>query len=153
MTKTVYTNYWVNERAEVRRRHGSYKTEQEAVNAVKAWWEIHQEDYSNVSYVRTNRGALEILYDGPNYYYRIEKEEISGNLPSISYKVKTAGEIEALRSKYQLDEETALFDELAEPYRDRIILAMGASKTAREYSYTEKGIPVIKLETLNDFAN
>lgn len=144
MTKTVYTNYWVNERVDVRKKHGSFISEKEAVNAIFAWWEIHNEDYGSIEYVRTNTEALEIIYGDPNYYYRIEKEATSAPLPKTSYKLKTQGEIEALRNKHQLNSETFVFDELPEPYRDRLMVAMGNIQLAREYTYTDKGRPIIK---------
>lgn len=144
MTRTVYTNYWVNRRDNVKKRHGSFATEEEAVNAVHAWWELHNEQYHDISYNRTNTGALEIIYGDDNYYYRIEKDKISTPLPSTSYRLKTKGEIEALRNKHMLDKDTFIFDELAEPYRDRIIVAMGDSQLAREYTYTKDGRPIIK---------
>ncbi len=144
MMRTVYTNYWVNERNDVKKQHGSYNSEQEAVDAIFAWWEIHNEDYGEVEYKRTNTGALEIIYGDPNYYYRIEEEEVASPLPKTSYKVKTSGEIEALKQKHQLTEDTFVFDELAEPYRDRLIVAMADIETAREYTYTEDGRPIVK---------
>src|SRR5699024_7577419 len=101
----------------------------------------------DVSYERTNRGALEILYGDANYYYRIESREINEPLPSRVYKVKSKGEIEALRAKHQLDETAFVFDELPEPYRDRLILAIGDSSKCREYSYTEDGQPIIELKS------
>lgn len=149
MTNTVYTNYWVNERAEVKKRHGSFKTEEDAVNAIHAWWEIHDESYSDVSYNRTNTGALEVIYGDPNYFYRIEKREISEQLPTISYRLKTQGEIEALRNKHLLDRETFVFDELPEPRRDRLMVAMGDIKVAREYTYTEDGKPILRVLAKN----
>ncbi len=144
MTRTVYTNYWINERDDVKKEHGSFPTETEAVHAILAWWEIHKETRKDISYVRTNTEALEILYGDANYYYRIEKRATSEPLPQTSYQVKTAGEIESLRNRHQLDEETFLFDELSEPYRDRLIVAMGDAQLVREYSYTRDGKPIIK---------
>jgi hypothetical protein len=144
MTRTVFTNYWVNERADVKKKHGSFETERDAVQAIMAWWEIHKESYKDISYERTNTDALEILYGNPNYYYRVEQEETSEPLPTTSYKVKSQGEIDALRKTHQLDEDAVLFDELPEPYRDRLIVAMGDSKLAREYSYTKDGKPIIR---------
>lgn len=144
MQKTVYTNYWVNERANVKKQHGSFETEDEAVAAIQAWWEIHKENHKDVSYIRTNRGALEVLYGDPNYYYRIEERITDEPLPKRKYKLRTAGEIEALRQKHQLDDATLVFDELPEPYRDRIIVAMGDSMQAREYTFTKDGKPIIK---------
>lgn len=144
MAETVFTNYWVNERDDVKKEHGSFKTEEEAVNAIRAWWEIHHEQYHDITYHRTNRGALEIVYGDSNYYYRIEERKRDKPLPKTSYKLKTAGEIEALRKKHMLDEDTFIFDELAEPYRDRIIVAMGNSQLARDYTYTKDGRPIIK---------
>ncbi len=144
MTRTVYTNYWVNERDDVKKQHGSYNSEEEAVNAVFAWWEIHDESHGSVDYNRTNTGALEILYGDPNYYYRIEKGETTTPLPKTSYKVKSRGEIEAFRQKHQLNEETFVFDELPEPYRDRLIVAMADVEEARKYTYTENGQPIVK---------
>lgn len=148
MTNVVYTNYWINQRDNVKKEHGSYRTEQEAIDAILTWWEIHNKKHRDVSYERTNRGALEILYGDSNYYYRIEKRKISEPLPSTSYKVKSKGEIEALRLKHQLDDSAFIFDELPEPYRDRLILAIGDSSKCREYSYTEDGQPIIKLESV-----
>lgn len=145
MVKTIYTNYWVNKRVDLKKEHGSYKTEDEALRGIQAWWEIHDQKYNDVEYVRTNTGALEILYGDPNYFYRIEEREITNSLPNTSYKLKTPGEIEALRNRYQLDAETFVFDELAEPHRDRLILAMGDSKKARGYTYTESGRPIVEL--------
>ena len=147
MQKTVYTNYWVNERANVKKQHGSFETEDEAVAAIQAWWDIHKENHKDVSYIRTNRGALEVLYGDPNYYYRIEERTIDKPLPKRNYKLRTAGEIEALRQKHQLDDTTLVFDELPEPYRDRIIVAMGDSMQAREYTFTKDGKPIIKKLT------
>lgn len=144
MTRTVYTNYWVNERVDVKKQHGSFETEQEAIDAIIAWWELHKESHKDVNYQRTNSGALEILYGDPNYYYRIEEREVDKPLPSKSYKLKSPGEIDALRKKYMLDKDTLIFDELPEPHRDRIIVAMGDSASAREYSYTIEGMPVVK---------
>ena len=48
---------------------------------------------------------------------------------------------------------TFLFDELAEPYRDRLIIAMADSKKVREYSYTKNGQPIIKLKDIKKIAN
>lgn len=145
MTKTVFTNYWVNRRVDVKREHGSYETEEEAVEAIQAWWEIHRKSYSNVTQERTNTGALEIEYGDPNYVYRVEKRIIEEPLPSKSYRLKTQGEIDSLRQKHQLDEETVVFDELPEPYRDRLVLAMGDPKLARKYTYTKSGQPIVEL--------
>ena len=147
MTKTVYTNYWVNQRIDQRKEHGSYASEEEALEGIMAWWEIHDENYE-VETIRTNTGALEVLYGDPNYFYRIEEREISGPLPSRSYRVKSRGETDALRERYQLDDYSFVFDELAEPYRDRIIVAMNSIKKARAYTYTEKGEPIVKLNDL-----
>lgn len=148
MANVVYTNYWINERDEVRKEHGSYKSEQEAIDAIKAWWEIHKEKPRDVEYERTNRGALEVLYGDENYYYRIEKREIDNKLPTTSYKVKSKGEIDSLRMKHQLDDATLVFDELSEPYRDRLVIAFGDVKKCREYTYTEGGQPIIQLRTV-----
>jgi len=145
MTRTVYTNYWVNERDGVKKEHGSFKTEKEAIDSVLAWWEIHKESYKDISYERTNTDALEILYGDPNYYYRIEKKETTEPLPKTSYNVRSQGEIQSLRRKHQLDERSLLFDELPEPYRDRLMVAMGDSQVAREYTYTKDGEPIVKV--------
>lgn len=144
MTRTVYTTYWINERADVKKEHGSFESERDAIQAVMAWWEIHKESYNDVSYERTNTDALEILYGDANYYYRVEKQKTSDPLPTTSYKLKSSGEIESLRNRHQLDDETLVFDELPEPYRDRLIVAMGDSQLAREYSYTEEGQPIVR---------
>lgn len=144
MTKTVYTNYWVNERDDVKKRHGTFASEDEAIDAILAWWELHNEQYHDVTYNRTNTGALEIIYGNPNYYYRIESRKTDEPLPTTSYRLKSKGEIEALRKKHMLDDYTFVFDELAEPHRDRIIVAMGDSAIARSYTYTKEGKPIIK---------
>lgn len=147
MTKTVYTNYWVNQRLDQRKEHGSYQSEEEALAGIQAWWELHGESY-DTELIRTNTGALEVLYGDPNYFYRIEARETSEALPKRSYRVKGQGEIDALRQRYQLDDETFIFDELAEPYRDRIIVAMNSIEKARGFTYTETGRPIVKLTEL-----
>lgn len=149
MVNEVYTNYWVNQRDNVKKEHGSYRTEEEAIEAILTWWEIHNKKPRDILYERTNRGALEILYGDSNYYYRIEKRKVSEPLPSTSYKVKSKGEIEALRNKYRLDETAFTFDELPEPHRDRLVKAFGDSSKCRDYSYTAEGQPIVKLEELN----
>lgn len=145
MPERIYTNYWVNRRVEVKKEHGSYKSEEEAIEGIEAWWAIHGEDH-DYEKVRTNTGALEILYDDPNYFYRIEEDPSMDSLPKRSYRVKSSGEIDALRKKYSLDDQSYVFDELAEPYRDRIIVAMNDIKKARAYSYTKKGRPIVQLD-------
>ena len=70
MTQTVYTNYWQNRIGNIRKEHGSYKSEEEAIAVIKAWWEPHKENHKNVQNNRTNSGALEIVYDDKNYVYR-----------------------------------------------------------------------------------
>ncbi|MGX7092473.1 hypothetical protein [Hutsoniella sourekii] len=145
MTQTVYTNYWINRRDNVRKEHGSYPTEEEAIQGIETWWEIHKEHYKDVEHNRTNTGALEILYDDDNYFYRIEKRQIEGELPSRHYKKLTAGEIDTKRKQLNLDEDTYLFDELAEPYRDRLIVTMANAQKVRDWVYTQKGQPVVKV--------
>lgn len=145
MEKTVYTTYWQSRIGNVRKEHGTYATEEEALQGIKAWWELHNEDYPDAAYNRTNTGALEIVYDDEDAVYRVEKRTISNALPSKSYHLKKPGEIEALRKKYNLDEELCVFDELAEPFRDRLILAMADSKKVRNYIYDRKGRPVKEI--------
>lgn len=148
MKQVVYTNYWVNRRNKSRKEHGSYKTEEDAVKAIYTWWEIHKEHHKEVEQRRTNTGALEIMYGDDNYVYRIEKRTINEPLPPTTYRLKTVGEIHAERLRYQLNDETFLFDELAEPYRDRLIVAMADSKKVRDYCYTINGQPIIKLSDI-----
>lgn len=148
MSQTVFTNYWVNNREDFRKEHGSYLTEEEAIQGIETWWELQKDKYTNVSKKRTNSGALEINYGDDNYFYRIEKRTIKDKLPTRSYKLKSKGEIDALRKKLNLDDQQLLFDELAEPYRDRLIIAMSNSVTPREYLYSEKGAPTVKIEDL-----
>ncbi len=145
MTQTIYTNYWISRIGDVRKEHGSYKTEEEALEGIQAWWDLHNEKYSTTEQRRTNTGALEIIYQDDISFYRIEKREIEDKLPSRSYRKKGAGEIEALRSKYQLNEEAYVFDELAEPFRDRLILAMADSKKVRSFIYDVKGRPIREI--------
>lgn len=142
MTKTVYTNYWVSRIGDVRKEHGSYKTEEEAIDGIKAWWELHGESYPNVKFNRTNTGALEMTYRDENSFYRIEKRETEEPLPKRSYRLKSSGETEALRMKYLLDDDFYVFDELAEPYRDLIMMAMADIQKARQFIYDEQGRPV-----------
>ncbi|XJS11666.1 hypothetical protein ACF3NG_05555 [Aerococcaceae bacterium WGS1372] len=148
MSQTVYTNYWVNKREDFRKEHGSYPTEEEAIQGIETWWEIQKDKYTNVSKRRTNSGALEINYGDDYYFYRIEKRQINDKLPKRTYKLKTKGEIDAQRKRLNLDDQQFLFDELAEPYRDRLIIAMSNSITPREYLYSENGTPTVKIEDL-----
>ncbi|MGY3815686.1 hypothetical protein ACWOA6_09110 [Globicatella sulfidifaciens] len=148
MTQTVYTNYWVNRRDKLKKEHGSYPTEEQAIKGIETWWEIHKEKYKDVKHVRTNTGALEIYYGDDNYYYRIEQRQISGSLPSLKYKLKTDGEINSLRKQNNLRDDLYLFDELAEPYRDRLIVTMADAQKVRDFVYTEKGAPIIKLSEI-----
>lgn len=145
MGETVYTNYWENRRDRVRKEHGSYATEDEAFEAIKAWWDLHKENYSDVNAERTNSGALEITYGDDNYYYRIEKRQIEGKLPNLKYKLRSKGEVEAKRLMENLHNEAFLFEELAEPYRDRLIQAMGDGKKVVQYIYDGEGRPIRKL--------
>lgn len=146
MTQTVYTNYWQSRIGNVRKEHGSYKSEEEAIEGIKAWWELHKEDYPDAEYIRTNSGALEIRYGDENTVYRIEKRTVEDKLPGRSYRLKKAGEIEAQRSKLLLDKESFLFDELAEPFRDRLILAMADIQKARNFIYDHDGRPIREME-------
>ncbi|AMB94846.1 hypothetical protein ACWOE5_01430 [Aerococcus sanguinicola] len=146
MTQTIYTVYWENKRHGVRKQHGSYKSEEEAIEGIKAWWELQKDKYDNVNYERTNTGALEITYDDDNYVYRVEKEESDQELPSRQYKLRSEGENEANRKKYNLHDEEFLFDELAEPYRDRLILSMASSQKARDHVYDERGRLIRNLD-------
>ena len=145
MEQVVYTTYWVNQWNETRKEHGSYLTEEEALNAIKTWWRIHKEHHREVEEIRTNTGALEVRYGDGHYIYRIEKRTIKGNLPSRTYQLKTAGQIQAERAMLQLNSEELLFDELAEPYRDRLIEVMADVQKVRAFCYTSDGRPVIKL--------
>ena len=145
MTQTIYTNYWISRIGDVRKEHGSYKTEEEALEGIRAWWELHNEKYEVLESKRTNTGALEIIYQDDISFYRIEKREIEDKLPSRSYRKKGACEIEALRSKHILDEDSYLFDELAEPFRDRLIAAMADSKKVRNFIYDDKGRPIREI--------
>lgn len=145
MAETVYTNYWVSRISDVKKEHGSYRSEEDAVEGIKAWWELHKEKYPQAEFKRTNSGALEVMYQGDDVFYRIEKRKVDGTLPTKSYKLKRPGEVEALRIKHQLDKEFCVFDELAEPYRDRLITAMADSKKARSYIYDREGRPIREL--------
>ena len=145
MTQRVYTNYWISRIGDVRKQHGSYKSEEAAIEGVKAWWELHKEKYPNAEHKRTNSGALEIIYHDENSFYRIEKRVIDGKLPSKSYSLRKPGEIESARSRLLLDKELCVFDELAEPFRDRLITAMGDSKKARSFIYDREGRPVKEI--------
>ncbi|EFR32134.1 hypothetical protein [Eremococcus coleocola] len=142
MTK-VYTNFWHSRRDNVIKQHGSYKTEDEALEGIKAWWEIHKEKFEDMQTRRTNSGALEITYlPDDNYYYRIEAKEIEGALPSAKPKKRSKGEIEKLRSTHQLNEEAFLFEELPEPYQDRLIICMNDGKALLNFTYDQHGRPI-----------
>ncbi|MGF3066199.1 hypothetical protein ACQV2X_03880 [Facklamia sp. P12945] len=139
MSHKVYTNYWMNRRDNVVKEHGSYATESEALRGIKAWWELQKDNYKDVVERRTNSGALEITYGDNNYYYRIVEREMDEELPSLKVKLRSQGEIESLRKKYLLEDEQVLFDELAEPYRDRLVEAMGDGKKVQDYIYDLQG--------------
>lgn len=138
MTNTYYTIYWINKRNDVRKEHGTHASEEEAKEAIIAWWEINNESYDYEMY-RTNTDALEIKYVDDFSFYRIEKVESDDKLPSKSYNLKTAGENEAKRKELDLDTDHFLFDELPEPHRDRLIQAMGDPVKARSYIYDKDG--------------
>lgn len=148
MTQTIFTNYWIDKYNDVRKEHASFKTEEEAVNAIERWWEIKGENYNDVEMYRTNTGALEIDYGFDRYFYRVEQREIEGELPPTIYKLMTENEIEAKRQQLGLDDDYYLFDELPEPRRDRLVEAMGDAHKVRQWSYTDKGVPVLKLRDL-----
>lgn len=150
MTQTVYTNYWINDRDQIKKEHGSYLTEQEAIKGIETWWDIHKNHYKDVTHRRTNSGALEITYGDPNYYYRIQSRQIDHPLPSTRYKLKSDGEIKSLRLSHNLSPEMLLFDQLAEPYRDRLIVTMADAKKVRDFVYTENGQPIIKLSEVKN---
>lgn len=145
MEQQVYTTYWQNRLSNVKKEHGSYENEEEAIKGIKAWWELHKEAYPHAEYKRTNSGALEIIYNDDDHFYRIEKRSIEGKLPSRKYKLRKPGEVEALRSKHNLHEEAYLFEELAEPYQDRLVQAMADSMKLRNYVYDSEGRPIRKL--------
>lgn len=146
MSRKVYTTYWESKLGNVRKEHGTYKSEEEAIDGINAWWELHNEKYPEAEFKRTNTGALEIVYDHENYAYRIEERTTGTSLPNLSYNLKSSGETEAFRKMNNLDEELCVFDELAEPYRDRLILAMADIKKARNYIYDREGRPVRKIK-------
>ncbi|MGX7347820.1 hypothetical protein [Aerococcus vaginalis] len=148
MIETVFTVYWENKRDEVRKKHGTFNTEEDAMNGIKAWWELQKEEYDQIKTERTNSGALEIQYlsHDSNYVYRIEEEPNEGTLPPTTYKLRSEKEIQALRKKNDLDDDYYLFDELAEPYRDRLIVAMNDSNKARKYAYDQRGRIIKELD-------
>lgn len=138
MSNTYYTIYWINKRDDVRKEHGTHATEEEAKEAILAWWDINNESYKYDIY-RTNTGALEVKYIDDYSFYRIEEVTSDEKLPSKSYKLKTAGEVQAKRAELGLDADQFLFDELAEPYRDRLIQAMADPVKARSHIYDKNG--------------
>lgn len=145
MAQKIYTNYWVDDYNGVRKEHGSYKSEGEALEGIKAWWEIHGESYPDAEVYRTNTGALEIKYGEDFYFYRIESQESDEKLPQTSYTLKTKGEIEAKRQQLGLTSEEFLFDELAEPYRDRLIAAFASIQAVRNYIFQANGRPIKQI--------
>jgi hypothetical protein len=56
--------------------------------------------------------------------------------------------VESLRGKYNLNKESFLFDELAEPLRDRLILAMADINKARNHVYDSEGRLIRGLEEI-----
>lgn len=142
----IYTVYWENKRDGIRKKHGSFLSEVDAKRAIETWWDIENKNYRNVQEIRTNTGALEFVYleSDPNYVYRIEKELREEPLADTHYRLMNKNEIQALHKKYNLSENEFLFDELAEPYRDRLIFAIADIKKARSYCYEEHG-RVIRL--------
>ena len=80
-------------------------------------------------------------------------------MPKRSYRVKTAGEVESLRAKYNLNKESFLFDELAEPLRDRLILTMADIKKTRNHVYDREGRLIrgledkIRTDNISQFSN
>lgn len=138
MANTYYTIYWINKRDDVRKQHGTYPSEEEAKEAIIAWWEINNESYDYEMY-NTNTGAIEIKYVDDYSFYRIEEVTSDEKLPSKTYKLKTPGENLAKRQQLNLDEDHYLFDELAEPHRDRLIQAMADPVKARSFIYDKDG--------------
>ena len=146
MTHTVYTNYWINRRDNVIKEHGTFNSEEEALQGIKAWWELQGDDYSNVEERRTNSSALEITYGDDNYYYRIISSE--SETPAVMRKPKKrqAGELDTMRRQRLIDDSLYFFEELAEPYQDRLLMAMGDGEKALKYLYDEKGRLVKLIE-------
>lgn len=143
--ETVYTNYWISKRDGVKKKHGTYRTEEEAIRGIRAWWDLQGDRYE-AEIERTNTGALEIAYIDDNYFYRVESSQTSEPLPSTSYTLYTQGQIEAKRNAWNVEEDMFIFDELPEAYRDRLIMAMNDIKKARSFVYTEKGRPIRLME-------
>lgn len=146
MTKKVYTNYWVNKNTGVRKEHGTYASEEEAIRGIEAWWDIHGEFYPKKEGYRTNSGAWEIKYGDQYCFYRVESRTTDEDLPKVSYKLMNQNEIDSLRKSHQLDEEEFLFDELAEPYRDKLVLAYNNIDKLRGQIYSQDGKPITSLE-------
>lgn len=138
MANTYYTIYWINKRDDVRKQHGTHPSKEEAKEAIIAWWEINNESYDYEMY-NTNTGAIEIKYVDDYSFYRIEEVTSDEKLPSKTYKLKTPGENLAKRQQLNLDEDHYLFDELAEPHRDRLIQAMADPVKARSFIYDKDG--------------
>lgn len=135
----VYTVYWEDKLSEVRKEHGTFETEEEARQGIQAWWDLQHDHYKPTEEI-TNTGALEITYtDDPNYVYRIEKREVDHFKAHTSYQLKSKEELSALHKKLLIDDEYYFFDELAEPYRDRLIQAINDIDQARKFIYSEKG--------------
>lgn len=141
----VYTNYWINRRNNVVKEHGSYASEEAAKQGIFAWWELQKDKYQDVEERRTNSGALEITYGDDNYYYRIVKRDVDFELPSLKVKLRSSGEVDKLRKQLSLDDEYYLFEELAEPYRDRLVEAMGDGRKVQDYIYDQHGRMISSL--------
>lgn len=145
MTKKVYTVFWENKLSGELKQHGTFKSYDNAVSAIKAWWELHE--YQPEKFKEKPNGQVtRIEYGHRDYIYKIVEREIDEQLPKTTYKQIKQGQIDDQRKKYNLSNNDGfLFDELPEPRRDRIIVAMGDINAARSYTYDNKGKPITKF--------
>lgn len=146
MTKKVYTVFWENNLSGELKQHGTFKSYEDATAAIKAWWEMHE--YQPTKFKEKPNGHVtRIEYGHRDYVYKIVEHELVGKLLSTSYKQLKQGQVEDQRKKLNLSHDDGLlFDQLPEPRRDRIIVAMGDINAARNYTYDHKGKPITKFK-------
>ena len=60
--------------------------------------------------------------------------------------MRSSGEVDKLRKQLSLDDEYYLFEELAEPYRDRLVEAMGDGRKVQDYIYDQHGRMISSLK-------
>ncbi|MER2064428.1 MAG: hypothetical protein ABS873_07220, partial [Alkalibacterium sp.] len=73
------------------------------------------------------------------------KRKTDRPLPKSKAKLRNKNEVVSIRQKHDLHDEAFLFEELAEPYRDRLMIAMNDSEKLMQYTFDSEGRPIKKL--------